>query len=668
MKSQIREAQLPVSNDVKSHWQKPSLMVRQPRLGSQRNVFADCLTHDNQYIVPGRSGTGWQIMQLRFLFRKVSDIAVKSFSCFPAICGLILWLTGCSNQPEPAVPKSDSGGAAAIVESPKAAAFESPFRFEECAGQLGINHVYRDGAEREFYTIVESLGGGLGILDFNGDGHIDVFAPGGGDFDSSKTPFGLESRLFRSLPAESGTLNAIQMFAECSTAAGVSHADHYSHGAIVSDFNNDGFDDVLVTGYGGLQLFHNNGDGTFFEATTSAGLTDHLWSSSAAWADFNGDGANDIYVAHYVNWRTDNDPLCFTHGDSVREVCPPRSFTGLPDTLYLSDGAGGFIEESGRLGEYPPGKGLGVVAADIDLDGDVDVYVTNDTTMNFLLMNESHQSFRECGASSATGFSDTGREDGSMGVDIGDYNGDCLPDVWVTNYENETFALYRSFDGQIFQHVSRSTGISAACGLSVGWGTRFGDLDLDGDEDLFVANGHVIRHPINSPLNQRPLLLMNDNQKRFQDVTNGSGAYFKGQYLGRGVAEGDLGNDGDLDIFVSNINQPLAVLRNDSVRFGNWLVMQLIGVKSSRWAEGAWIEFEFDDGKKILRLVKGGTSYASTSDRRVHVGLGQYDQIAQITIHWPSGTVQYLRNVSVNQQLQIVESLTRNEVPVAAGH
>jgi hypothetical protein len=161
---------------------------------------------------------------------------------------------------------------------------------------------------------------------------------------------------------------------------------------------------------------------------------------------------------------------------------------------------------------------------------------------------------------------------------------------------------------------------------------------------------------------------MNDNQKRFQDVTNGSGAYFKGQYLGRGVAEGDLGNDGDLDIFVSNINQPLAVLRNDSVRLGNWLVMQLIGVKSSRWAEGAWIEFEFDDGKKILRLVKGGTSYASTSDRRVHVGLGQYDQIAQITIHWPSGTVQYLRNVSVNQQLQIVESLTRNEVPVAAGH
>jgi hypothetical protein len=667
MTLQIRKAQLSVRNGVTSRWQKRRLMARRPGLGSHENISTDCLADDINHIVPGRSKTGWQIIQLPFLLKKASDIFVKSSSCFSVMCGLILWLTGCSNEPEPAAPMSDSRGSAAIVESPTATAVESPFRFEECAAQMGIDHIYRDGAEREFYTIVESLGGGLGILDFNCDGQVDLFAPGGGDFDSSKTPFGCESRLFRAMPAANGTTKTIQKFAECSTAAGVAHADHYSHGAIVSDFDNDGFDDVLVTGYGGLQLFHNNGEGTFLETATAAGLTDHLWSSSAAWADFNGDGANDLYVAHYVNWRPDNDPLCFTHGDSVREVCPPRSFTGLPDTLYLSDGAGGFLDESGRLGEYPPGKGLGVVTADIDLDGDVDVYVTNDTTMNFLLMNESHQSFRECGASSATGFSDTGTEDGSMGVDIGDYNGDCLPDVWVTNYENETFALYRSFDGQIFQHVSRSTGISAACGLSVGWGTRFGDLDLDGDEDLFVANGHVIRHPIDSPLNQRPLLLMNDSQKRFRDVTRGSGTYLDNQHLSRGVAQGDLDNDGDLDIFVSHINKPLAVLRNDSVRPGNWLEMQLIGVNSSRWAEGAWIEFEFDDGKKILRLVKGGTSYASTSDRRVHVGLGKYDQIAQITIHWPSGTVQYLRNVSVNQQLQIVESLTRNEVPVAAG-
>lgn len=590
------------------------------------------------------------------------NFSIRSFSCI-VIFGLLLLFAGCSKERQTSTKNSSLVVPPAVVPE-STATRNSPFQFSECAGQMGVIQDYRNGAEHSYYTILESLGGGIGILDFDHDQRKDLFIPGGGRFDSSKNPSGRESSLFRQQPTGA---NANVSFDEVSANAIVAHSPHFSHGGIISDYDNDGFDDILLTGYGGLQLFRNSGDGTFQEIASAAGLTDSLWSSSAAWADFNGDGANDIYIAHYVDWSPEHDPQCFLGDNVTRDVCPPRSFSGLPDSLYLSDGSGGFMEASQLLSDVPASKGLGVAAADVDLDGDIDVYVTNDTKMNFLLINEAGKGFTESGASSATGYGDTGNEDGSMGVDVGDYNGDCLPDIWVTNYENESFALYRSFDGHVFQHVSRSTGISAACGLSVGWGTKFGDLDLDGDEDLFVANGHVIRHPVNSPLNQRPLLLLNEDHKRFREVADTAGSWLASEHMSRGVAQGDLDDDGDLDLVVSNINQPLAVLRNESTRLGSWIELELIGVQSPRWAEGAWVEFECDDGKKLLRLLKGGTSYASTSDRRIHVGLGNCDQIAGITIHWPSGAVQHLVNVSTNLYLQVVESTSRNEIPVAIG-
>lgn len=565
----------------------------------------------------------------------------------------MLWLTGCSEERETATRASAPVDTPVASPTVAVANADLPFRFSECAVEAGVVHTYENGFEHGFFTILESLGGGVGMLDFDRDGRQDLFVSGGGSFDSAKHPAGCKSSLFRQHHSV-GTVSS--SFIEVSAAAEVAESPYFSHGGIVSDYDNDGFDDILLTGYGGVQLFRNLGDGTFQEIASEVGLTDNLWSSSAAWADFNGDGANDIYIAHYVDWSPEHDPQCFLGDDVTREVCPPRSFSGLPDSLYLSNGSGQFLDASQLLSEIPPSKGLGVAAADIDLDGDIDVYVTNDTKMNFLLINEGGKGFTETGASSATGYGDTGREDGSMGVDIGDYNGDGLPDIWVTNYENESFALYRSFDGRVFQHVSRSTGISAAGGLSVGWGTMFGDLDLDGDEDLFVANGHVIRHPINSPLNQRPLLLLNEDQKRFREVAATAGPYLASEHMSRGVAQGDLDDDGDLDLVVSNINQPLAILRNESVCQGNWIELELIGVQSPRWAEGAWVEFVLDDGKKILRLRKGGTSYASTSDRRIHAGLGNCDHIAKIIIHWPSGILQNLENVATNQQLQVVES------------
>ena len=429
---------------------------------------------------------------------------------------------------------------------------------------------------------------------------------------------------------------------------------HYSHGAAITDYDNDGFDDVLVTGYGGLQLFHNLGDGTFEEVSQPSGLTDTQWSSSAAWGDFNGDGANDLYVAHYANWSPENDPPCYFRDQMTRDVCPPRDFAGLPNIVYLSDGAGGFLSPGNTFGDVSQGKGLGVAAADVDLDGDMDVYVANDNAMNSLLVNDGHAKFVESGSLSGTGFGDTGQMDGSMGVDIGDFNGDGLPDIWVTNYENETFAMYRNFDGQFFQHVSRSTGIAAAGGMSVGWGTVFADFDLDGDEDLFTGNGHVIRHPTNSPLQQPPLVLLNEEFKRYVDVAAHSGDYTASPHMSRGVAGSDLDRDGDLDLVVSHINQPAAILRNDAVALGQWLEVELIGTKSPRWAEGAWVEFK-TAGQKLIRLKKGGTSYASTSDRRLHLGLGKADKVDRLTVHWPSGLVEQFQEVAGNQRIALIE-------------
>ncbi len=560
---------------------------------------------------------------------------------------------GCDKPQAPLPPVLPVPGSVRVPPPPARAEAFGSLQFIECATEWGATVEYRDGSEKELYTILESLGGGVGVLDYDRDGSPDLYFPQGGNFEPTKQPFGIPSRLLRQVQSAPQP-----MYVDVSLVCGGVSSPHYSHGAAITDYDNDGFDDVLVTGYGGLQLFHNQGDGTFEEVSQPAGLTDTQWSSSAAWGDFNGDGTNDLYVAHYADWSPENDPPCYFRDQTTRDVCPPRDFSGLPNILYLSDGAGSFQSPGNSFGDVSQGKGLGVATADIDLDGDVDVYVANDNAMNSLLMNDKHVKLVESGSISGTGFGDTGQMDGSMGVDIGDFNGDGLPDLWVTNYENETFALYRSVDGQFFQHVSRSTGISAAGGMSVGWGTLLADFDLDGDEDIFTGNGHVIRHPTNSPLQQPPLVLLNQEHQRYINVAADSGEYTANSHMSRGVAGSDLDHDGDLDLIVSHINQPSAILRNESIPQGRWIEVELIGTRSSRWAEGAWVEIQVE-GRKLIRLKKGGTSYASTSDRPLHAGLGKARQIDSLTVHWPSGLVEQFKDLAADKQIVLIEGVSQ---------
>ncbi len=524
---------------------------------------------------------------------------------------------------------------------------KSPFNLVDVTAQWNVNFTYKNGFEQQQYTILESLGGGVGVLDFDRDGRADMFCPGGGTF-ADKTTVGFPSQLYRNI--DGAKMSVVGPMARSTDAL------HYSHGASVADFDGDGFSDVLVTGYGGLQLWHNQGDGTFIDCHQESGMNDTLWSSSAGWADFNNDGILDLYVAHYVNWSFENNPFCRGRTPDERDICPPREFSGLPDILYMGNGDGTFRDASAewQLRTDASSKGLGVVIADFDRNGFVDVYVANDTTNNFLYSNSGKPPFSEVGAIAGVATDKFGIPNGSMGVDVVDFNRDQQLDIWVTNYEREDFAMYRNEGPASYLHVSDILGLNVLGGLFVGFGTVCSDIDLDGREDILVNNGHVIMYPTISPRAQRPVAIRGD-EKRFQRISLEEGNYMTQPHEGRGLALADLDNDGDTDPIFSNLNAPLAILRNDSPPAGsNWLQVRLIGTKSARDAIGAEATAAVGD-IRMLRVRKGGGSYLSTSQEALTWGLGRHNKIDQLTIRWPSGAETKLTDVPSNQLLTLVE-------------
>jgi hypothetical protein len=498
--------------------------------------------------------------------------------------------------------------------------------------------------------LIETMGPGAAFLDYDNDGDQDIYV-----VNSAPLPglgFDLKPRdaLYRN--------NGDGSFTEVTEEAGLEDTG-YGMGVAVADYDNDGHLDIYLTNYGRNLLYHNNGDGTFTDVTQKAGVGDDRWGTSAAFADVDGDGNLDLYVTNFLDMSLEKNVHCFDPKSGDRIYCGPLHFNGVPDILYRNNGNGTFTDFSEKAGiQNPEGKGLGVVFLDFDNDGDVDIYIANDSVRNFLYKNNGKGYFTDVTYLSGTGFNMDGRAQAGMGTDAGDYDNDGHFDLIVTNFFNDFNTLYHNNGNGIFEDLSFSTGVGKPSFTYVGWGTSFFDYDNDGDQDLFIVNGHPlysIKESIEGESSEQvDLLLENQRDGIFSDISQKSGDYFQKAHIGRGLATGDYDNDGDVDLFVTNNNQNPILLRNDGGNQSSWLLVKVVGTRSNR--DGIGTRITVVTGNLIqMDEVRSGSSYLCQNDFRVHFGLGNREKVDRMEVRWPSGQVEQYRDLKVNQLLIITE-------------
>jgi hypothetical protein len=431
----------------------------------------------------------------------------------------------------------------------------------------------------------------------------------------------------------------------------------YGMGVAAGDFDNDGFSDLYVTGYGGNILYRNNGDGTFRDATRQAGVGAGGWSSSAGFFDYDRDGKLDLLVGRYIEWSFQGNRYCGEAIPGGRAYCHPDNFAPVSSILYHNNGDGTFTDVSGKAGfSRAAGKALGVAFADFDADGWADVYVANDSVQCFLFRNNGNGTFSEVSLTAGVGFNEDGRTFAGMGTDFADYDNDGRPDIIVTDLSHERYVLFRNNGDGTFADATTVSGVGRATHPYSGWSTKFLDYDNDGWKDLFVAQGHVMdtieRTSANLRYLQPPLLLRNAAGK-FAKVD--AGAIFRGEWAGRGAAFGDLDNDGDVDIVVANVNQNAYVLRNDGGSRNGWIRLEARGVRSNRDGIGCRVKVVSASGAVQHFAIQTAIGYQSASDKRLLIGLGKERMAKLVEIQWPGGAVQSYENVKSGQVLNVVE-------------
>jgi hypothetical protein len=565
--------------------------------------------------------------------------------------------------------------------------------FEDVTARSGIDFVYRNGEEANHYAILESLGGGVALIDYDGDGLLDIFLTGGGKFEGpeGKQIAGQPCRLYRNLGG--------YRFQDVTAAVGLDTVGNepwfYTHGCAVVDYDNDGWPDLLVTGYGRLALFHNvpderTGGRRFQEVTRQAGLRgEHIWGTSAAFADFDGDGYADLYVCQYVDWSFANHPRCPGYSEDVPfDICSPTQFEARPHALYHNNGNGTFTLVGKDAGLHIPrkesdyeqleflspksrdrlrqtdldrdfGKGLGVLVIDVDGDGHPDIYVANDTTDKFLYLNRSKRGeirFDDVAVFAGAARDERGSPNGSMGVDAADCYGNGLPSLLVTNYQNELPALYRNKStpgSPAFLYSTTGAGLSSMGREFVGFGTAFLDVNNDGWEDIVIVNGHVVRHPKASSVPQKPMLFRSRGKPggivdaRFIDASMLGGSYFLNTHRSRGLAVGDLSNSGRPDLVISHINEPVTVLRNSKSHDNHWIGVRLMS-DDHRDLVGTKLTLVVGD-QTLTRFAKSGGSYLSSSDQRILFGLGTVGVVGHLIVTWPWGQEDHWEGLAIDR-------------------
>lgn len=500
--------------------------------------------------------------------------------------------------------------------------------------------------------IIETMGGGAAFFDYNRDGKLDLLLVRGSTVEAFLKGGSLVCALFRG----DGKGN----FQDVTEKAGI-QTKGWGMGVAIADVDNDGWDDIFIAGYGSNALLRNRGDGTFLDVTRESGLTSSRWSVAASFADFDRDGDLDLYVANYLDYDLNRVPErgagCTYRGFDV--FCGPRGLPGSRDYLYINDSKGKFQDAAqSKSIDSESLYGMGVVVADYDNDGWPDIFVANDLTPNLLYRNRGKGEFEEVAVLSGVAFDENGIEEGSMGADFGDFNNDGHADLYYTNSSYQTNQLAVSLGNGNFSLKSYALGHGESTWLYVGWGTFFADLDNDGWEDIFVANGHLYSQADHFDMGlkykQRKLLFRNLQGKKFVDVQGSWGAALDEPGLGRGAAYGDYDNDGDLDIVINNLDGKPTLLRNDGGNRSSWLLVQCEGVQSNRSAVGTRLVLR-DGTLQQMREVRAGSSYGSQSDLRVHFGLGSRSEVEELEIRWPSGKAQKVAKVKGNQLLQLKE-------------
>jgi hypothetical protein len=531
----------------------------------------------------------------------------------------------------------------------------STIRFEDVSAGSNLRFVTRNSATPNKNQI-ETMVAGVALLDYDQDGYLDIFLVNGAEIPSLiKTSPVYWNRLFHN--------NHDGTYTDVTERAGVKGGG-YGMGVSVGDYDNDGYPDIFVSSVTGNQLLHNNRDGTFSDVTASAGLEGatykgkKMWATGAGWFDYNNDGRLDLFVVNYCVWEVNSDPYCAAPGLG-RAYCYPRFYEPLHNTLYRNDGNGHFTDVSEETGiARIAGRGMSVSFADFDGDGYLDAFVANDVSPNSLFHNIAGKRFEEIGVQAGVAYSDSGTALSGMGSDFRDVNNDGIPDIWHTAVDRETFPLYLGI-GQGFFSATMASGLGAYTVKMSGWGNGIMDFDNDGWKDLFVARSNVLdtvdQYHDGRTFPEPNAVFRNLGGSKFQDVSAFAGDAFQKAAPHRGVAFGDLDNDGRLDVVVSVLNGAPKILRNVSSNQNHWLLVQLVGSRSNRMGLGAQLRLVTADGRSQWNEATTSVGYASSSDSRVHFGLGASTQVRELEVRWPSGTRQLLRNVKADRILVVKE-------------